>query len=66
MHLTSDRKGTIGKENSMQDRLLGLLYGTRLGRMLVRPLVSPRVTAGRADTGLSDLSAAHTAVYPPA
>ncbi len=44
MHLTSDRKGTIGKENSMQDRLLGLLYGTRLGRMLVRPLVSPRVS----------------------
>ena len=56
MHLTSDRKGTITKENYMQDRLLCRLYGSCAGRLLLRPLISPPVSkaAGRfLDSGVS-------------
>lgn len=44
MHLTADRKGKIEKEHSMQDCLLEGLYGCRAGRMLLKPLLSPRVS----------------------
>lgn len=44
MHFTADRNGKIEKEDSMQDRLLDVLYGHRIGRMLVKPLILPVVT----------------------
>ena len=45
MHLVSDREGVIVQEDSLQDRILEWLYGHRAGRIAVRPLVSPAVTA---------------------
>lgn len=44
VHLIADRGGTIKKEHSVQDRLLGLLYGTRAGRMLMKPLTAPCIS----------------------
>lgn len=56
MHLTADRKGNIIEENSLQDRFLQVLYGSRIGRMLLKPMVSPvvsRVGGKLLDTGVS-------------
>lgn len=44
MHLVADRNGKITKENSLQDRFLAFLYNHMIGRMLLRPLVSPVVS----------------------
>lgn len=44
MHLTADRKGKITEEHSFQDRFLEGLYGRMIGRILLRPLVSPAVS----------------------
>lgn len=44
MHLLADRKGNIKKENSMQDRFLKAIYSCRSGRMLLKPLVSAKVS----------------------
>lgn len=44
MHLTADREGNIKKEHSSQDILLEWLYSHRIGRMLVRPLISPQAS----------------------
>ena len=44
MHLTADRKGNITEENSLQDRFLQVLYVSRIGRMLLKPMVSPVVS----------------------
>ncbi len=39
-----DRNGNITHENSTQDQFLKLLYTTKMGRLLLRPLVSPIVS----------------------
>ncbi len=44
MLLTADRNGKIQRECSMQDQFLKQLYSHALGRMLLRPLVSPVVS----------------------
>ncbi len=44
MRLTADRRGNIEKEWSMQDCLLEGLYRHRTGRMLLQPLLSPRMS----------------------
>lgn len=44
VHLTADRMGKIKKERSMQDLLLGILYGTKAGRLLLQPFTAPRVS----------------------
>ncbi len=44
MHFTAERNGTITKEHSLQDRFLEILYGSCIGRILVRPLISPFVS----------------------
>lgn len=41
MNLVADRNGHIIKENSLQDRFLEWMYGHRVGRMLLCPLISP-------------------------
>lgn len=57
MHLTADRKGKIEQDHSIQDRVLEGLYGCRVGRMLVRPLISPRVSKAGAACLQSAVSA---------
>ena len=44
MYLTADRNGTVSKEDSLQDRLLGILYRHMAGRAVLRLLVCPAVT----------------------
>lgn len=44
MHLTADREGNITEENSLQDRFLEVLYRSRTGRILLKPLVSPMIS----------------------
>ncbi|MDE7312965.1 MAG: phosphatidylserine decarboxylase [Eubacterium sp.] len=44
VRLTADRRGKLEKTGSMQDCLLGLLYGTKAGRMLVKPLAAPQIS----------------------
>ncbi len=56
MRYVRERNGGIKAENSVQDRLTAGLYDTVLGRLLLRPLVSPAVSrmAGRfLDSGAS-------------
>ena len=56
MHYVRERGGRIIKEDSRQDRLVGALYGSAMGRMLLKPLISPAVSeaAGRfLDSGAS-------------
>lgn len=44
MHLTVDRKGNIVEADTLQDKLLGILYGHMPGRLLLRPMTSRRVS----------------------
>lgn len=44
MYLVADRRGRVWKENSFQDRLLEWIYSHRLGRLLLKPLVTPTVS----------------------
>lgn len=44
MHMVADRGGRVWEENSLQDRLLEWMYSHMLGRLLLRPLVSPAVS----------------------
>lgn len=44
MYLTSDRKGNVTKEDSIQDKFFVWMYGHALGRMVLKPLVSPFVS----------------------
>lgn len=44
MHLTVDRKGNIVEADTLQDKLLGILYGHVLGRLLLRPMTSRGVS----------------------
>lgn len=56
MHLVADRKGNVTEENTLQDRLLEVLYGHWWGRLLLKPLVTPMVSkVGGAflDSGIS-------------
>lgn len=56
MHLVVDRKGDIVETDSLQDRILAGLYGHWLGRLLLKPLVSPafsRLGGAFLDSGLS-------------
>lgn len=58
MRLTVDREGRIEKENSIQDRLLEVLYAHRPGRMLLWLLIRPSVSGmvGKLlDSGISRL-----------
>lgn len=41
MHFTADRSGTVTEENSLQDRFLAKLYHSVIGRILLKPLISP-------------------------
>ena len=41
MNLIADRNGHMAEENSLQDRFLEWMYGHVVGRMLLRPLISP-------------------------
>lgn len=45
MIYTSDRNGRITGNDSLQDRFLTRLYGSRTGRFLLKPLVSPAVSS---------------------
>ncbi len=56
MHLIADRKGNVTEENSLQECLLEKLYGHAVGRVLLKPLVSPlfsRISAAFLDSGAS-------------
>lgn len=44
MYQIADRKGTIIRQDSAQDRLLEWLYNHMAGRLLLRPLISPAVS----------------------
>jgi phosphatidylserine decarboxylase len=58
MHLIADRKGNITQENTLQDRILENLYSRKLGRLLLKPLVTPlfsRMAGSFLDSGLSTL-----------
>ena len=44
MYRIADRNGKIKEQNSAQDRLLEWLYGHCVGRLLLRPLVTPAVS----------------------
>jgi phosphatidylserine decarboxylase len=44
MHLTADREGNVVEEYSMQDRVLEVLYRHVVGRVILKPLVSPVVS----------------------
>ncbi len=44
MHRIADRGGRVWEENSFQDRLLEWMYSHMVGRLLLRPLVSPAVS----------------------
>ena len=41
---TADRMGHITQEDSFQNNLLEKIYGSVVGRMLIRPLVTPVVS----------------------
>lgn len=41
---TADRKGHVYKNDSAQDRFLAKLYGSAVGRALLKPLVNPAVS----------------------
>lgn len=56
MHFVSDRKGSIIRENSFQDKILAALYKTAFGRMVIKPLTLPVVSKIGGiflDTGIS-------------
>lgn len=58
MNRTADRNGAVTQEHSVQDRVLEALYGSRAGRLLLRPLVTPafsRLGGRLLDTRLSAL-----------
>lgn len=44
MHFVRERGGRIIKEDSLQDRILGRLYGSAMGRICLKPLISPAVS----------------------
>lgn len=44
MRYTADREGHKWKESTGQDKLLEKLYGSAVGRCILRPLVSPVVS----------------------
>ena len=44
MHFVRERGGRIVKEDSLQDRVLARLYGSAVGRICLKPLVSPAVS----------------------
>lgn len=44
MHLIADRKGKVWEEDSLQDRILEWMYSHAVGRLILRPLVSPVVS----------------------
>ena len=44
MHLIADRKGKVWEEDSLQDRILEWMYSRAVGRLILRPLVSPVVS----------------------
>lgn len=44
MNMTADRKGAIYEDNSLQDRVLGWIYGHTAGRLLLRPFISKRIS----------------------
>ena len=43
--MIKNRSGAVVSGGDAQDRLLAALYGNPLGRMLLRPLVSPVVSS---------------------
>ncbi len=62
MHLSADREGNITKENSMQDRFLEMMYQSAIGRILLRPLVTPAFS--KIAGWLLDSRASRIFVYP--
>ena len=38
---TADRKGHVTENDSFQDRFLEKMYGSAIGRALLKPLVNP-------------------------
>ena len=61
MRYTADREGHKWQESTGQDKLLEKLYGSAVGRCILRPLVSPVVSklGGRLlDSGISTLAIA--------
>lgn len=42
---TADRQGNLTENNSLQDRFLEKMYGSVIGRILIKPLVSPVVSS---------------------
>ena len=44
MRYTADREGHKWQESTGQDKLLEKLYGSAVGRCILRPLVSPVVS----------------------
>ena len=55
---TADRMGHITEEDSFQNNLLEKIYGSVVGRMLIRPLVTPVVSIAMGKLLDSRLSAA--------
>ena len=41
MYRIADRKGTVKKQHSFQDKLLEFFYGTFFGRLLLKPFITP-------------------------
>ena len=44
MQVIADRKGNLTKVNSTQDKILKKLYTHWIGRILLKPIVSPAFT----------------------
>lgn len=58
---TSDRKGNLTKNDSFQDRLLETIYGSTLGRFLLKPFLHPafsKIGGKILDSRLSSLAIA--------
>lgn len=62
MQVVADRQGKITEEDSLQDRLLEKLYGNAMGRLLLKPLITPlfsRIGGAFLGSGLSKFLIRH-------
>ena len=58
MQVIADRKGNLTKVNSTQDKILKKLYTHWIGRILLKPLVSPAVSVK-----MSRKNTVHTMIF---
>ena len=58
---TADRKGHVTENDSFQDRFLEKMYGSAIGRALLKPLVNP-VLWGQ-NSGLQSICTGGSGIY---